>query len=290
LSAEPAATGRYSWNPAAGGTVDVRLRVRDLAKNEGESTLRLTPGGQGARPSSNFAEPDTAAAPGRTAIGKRWVNNKRISLNYEVKEAGPSGLQAVELWMTRDGHNWIKHSEDATHTPPLIFEVPEEGVYGFTLLVRSGVGLSERQPRSGDAPQIWVEVDLTPPIVHTAKAEVGRGSDTGVLTITWKATDKNLAREPISLFYCEKPEGTWTPIERNIENSGKYRWQMPPGVPYKFYVRVEATDLAGNAGSYDTPQPAIVDLAQPKGLILSVDPASKDAAANRNQGPVSKER
>src|SRR5204862_16486 len=105
--------------------------------------------------------------------------------------------------------------------------------------------------------------------------DVGRGSDSGGLTITWKATDKNLGREPITLSYAEKPEGTWTPIVANIENTGKYRWQMPPGIPYRFFVRVQATDLAGNVGSLNYSEPVIVDLAQPKGFILGVDPAGK---------------
>jgi hypothetical protein len=35
---------------------------------------------------------------------------------------------------------------------------------------------------------------------------------------------------------------------------------------------VEATDRAGNIGSADTSAPVIVDLAQPKGVILNVEP------------------
>jgi hypothetical protein len=50
----------------------------------------------------------------------------------------------------------------------------------------------------------------------------------------------------------------------------------PPGsVPYKFLVRVEATDKAGNVGVAETSNPVIVDTAQPKGLILGVDPVTK---------------
>jgi hypothetical protein len=282
LTVEPAASGQRSWNPSTGGPLDVRLRVRDLAKNEGEATIKLTPGAQGFRPSSSLLEQDAAGSANRTIPGKRWVNSKKISLNYEVKEEGPSGVQAVELWSTRDGRTWEKHSEDPKHKPPYIFEVHEEGIFGFTLIVRSGVGLSERPPRSGDPPQMWVEVDLTKPVVHWVNVEVGRGSDTGWLTITWKATDKNLGREPITLSYAEDPRGTWTPISTALENSGKYRWQMPPGVPYRFFVRVEATDLAGNVGALDTSTPVIVDLAQPKGLILGVEPARKETAAGKD--------
>jgi hypothetical protein len=168
--------------------------------------------------------------------------------------------------------------------------VQDEGVYGFSLIVRSGVGLSDRPPRNGDPPQVWVEVDLTNPVVHWVQVDVGRGSDSGWLTITWKATDKNLGREPITLSYATDPQGSWTPIASHVENSGRYRWQMPAGsVPYKFLVRVQATDQAGNVGSLVTPKSVIVDLAQPKGLILGVEPANKETAGSQEQGASNRE-
>src|SRR5262249_36419488 len=38
--------GQYAWNPGAGGALEVRLRARDLAKNEGEDKLTIVPGAQ----------------------------------------------------------------------------------------------------------------------------------------------------------------------------------------------------------------------------------------------------
>jgi hypothetical protein len=290
LTVEPAGNGQHSWTPSTSGTVDVRLRVRDLAKNEGEATIKLTPATQEYRPFNNLPGQDPGTSTSRTAPGKLWVNSTRVRLNYEIKDTGPSGVQAVELWYTRDGRTWEKYNEEREPKPPYIFEVHDEGVYGFTLIVRSGVGLSERPPRSGDPPQVWVEVDLTKPVVHWVNVDVGRGSDSGWLTITWKATDKNLGREPITLSYAKEPQGPWTPIASHVENTGRYRWQLPDGVPYSFLVRVEATDQAGNVGTLDTPKHVLVDLAQPKGLILGVEPANKEGAAGRDQGPVNRER
>lgn len=293
VTVEPAARGQRSWSPSVSGAIEVRLRVRDLAKNDGERTITLTPSSPELRPSNTFSGQDSGPSSTRTAPGKRFVNSKKISLNYEIKEEGPSGIQAVELWYTRDGRTWEKHSDDTKHLkPPYVFEVQDEGVYGFSLIVRSGVGLTgERPPRSGDPPQVWVEVDITKPVVHWVQADVGRGSDSGWLTITWKATDKNLGRDPISLSYGVTPQGPWTPIASHIENNGRYRWQMPAGgVPYKFFVRVEATDQASNVGALATAKEVIVDLAQPKGLILGVEPASKEAAGSPEHDPSNRER
>jgi hypothetical protein len=276
------------WNPETNGPLEVRLRARDRAGNwgEGTTTVRLL----GGAPVSNVgglpgpgADPDLA--PATPVYGapvdpdRRLVNSKRISLNYEVKEVGPSGVSTIELWYTQDGRSWSRYplprTGEEAQRPPLVFEVNSEGVYGFTLVARSGVGLGERPPQVGDRPQIWVEVDLTRPVVSLHNVIVGQGPDKGKLTIHWSARDKNLGRDPISISYGEQAAGPWTPIVGPIQNSGRYVWSMPQNVPYQFLVRVEAADLAGNVGEAVTPNLVKVDLSQPKVRILQVEPAGR---------------
>jgi len=232
------------------------------------------PGGQEVRSASSVGDLDSGSVGGGPLPGKRWVNSKRITLNYEIQEKGPSGVSAVELWLTRDGQKWEKYPrEQANPSGPFVFEVPDEGTYGFTLVVRNGVGLGAAPPHTGDPPQMWVEVDLTKPAVHYANTEVGRGPDIGTLTITWAAVDKNLAREPITLSYAVDDKGPWTPIEKNLENTGRYLWRKGPGAPHRFFVKVEAVDKAGNVGDAVTIKPVLFDLALPKPRILGVEPS-----------------
>ena len=47
---------------------------------------------------------------------------------------------------------------------------------------------------------------------------------------------------------------------------------MPGGIPHRFYVRVEATDLVGNSNSAQTGEPILIDLAQPTAAITAVEP------------------
>jgi hypothetical protein len=148
-------------------------------------------------------------------------------------------------------------------------------------VVKSGVGVGDKAPQFGDAPQVWVEVDRTPPVVRLLNVEVGREADAGNLTITWTATDKNFGPQPISLSFAETIEGPWHPIADKVENRGRYVWRMPPpgtppaGVPFKFLVRVEATDRAGNVSSDQTKAPVAVDLAKPKAAIIDIGPVGK---------------
>jgi hypothetical protein len=205
---------------------------------------------------------------------QRLVNSKKISLQYQVRNAGPSGIALVEIWRTCDGRKWEKYAEQRNAKPPLMAEVEKEGLYGFTIIPRSGVGLARKAPTAGESPQLWVEVDLTPPQVKVNEPIVGTGQDSGKLTITWNARDKNLGPEPITISFAEESNGEWKPIVSHVRNTGRYVWRMPTRTPYRFLVRVHAVDRAGNVGSDQTLNPVIVDLATPESVILGADPVS----------------
>jgi hypothetical protein len=276
---DPIARGEGYWSPMTNGPFEVRMTASDTVGNVGRHSVMVGPGAAGLAPNAGAA-PQPA---GQTPL--RIVNSTTISLNYKIDDVGPSGVSAVELWYTQDGRSWQKHSEqkrderkpdETTPKPPYVVEVSGEGVYGFTLVVRSGVGLGDRPPQLGDPPQIWVEVDKTRPVVHLLNVEVGQGAATGSLTVAWTATDKNLGPQPITLSYATQTDGPWTPITQGpIDNNGRYVWRMPPGVPYQFHVKVEATDKAGNVGSAQTTQLVKVDLAKPRPTIIDVNPGAK---------------
>jgi hypothetical protein len=204
----------------------------------------------------------------------RMVNSKRITLNFEVKDVGPSGLSGVELWYTQDCKDWKKHD-----APPqahsYVIEVDEEGMYGFTLLARSGLGLGKEPPAPGDLPQVWVMVDLSKPVVSLGEITPNLKGKTGSVAIRWKAVDKNLGSTPVGLYYAEKEAGPWQPIATHLENTGRYVWQVPASAPASFFLRVDATDLAGNMGRAQTAKAVLLDTSRPTVSILDVESAVK---------------
>jgi hypothetical protein len=201
----------------------------------------------------------------------RMVNSKHITINYEVKDVGPSGISGVELWYTQDGKTWQKRDVSNQAHPPYTMDVTEEGLYGFTLLARNGIGLSQETPKSGDLPQIWVEVDMTAPVVQLTGVNANCAGSTQNVIVRWKATDKNLGPRPITISYAEKEEGPWQPIAANVPNTGRYVWPMPPEAPSRFLVRVEAADIVGNIGTAQTPKPVLMDRLKPVVQILTVE-------------------
>jgi hypothetical protein len=225
-----------------------------------------------AEPAKGESADATKPGAGHGAPLVRMVNTKRITLNFEVKDVGPSGVSAVELWYTQDCKQWKKYD-----APPkahsYVIEVDEEGMYGFTLLARSGIGLGHEPPRSGDVPQVWVVVDLTKPVVELNEVTPGIDYKNQTVKIRWTASDKNLGRNPICLSYAEKAGGEWKLIAENLKNTGEYIWQVPKTTPTRFLVRVEATDLAGNVGFAEAKQHALLDPSRPSVWILNVEPS-----------------
>ncbi len=270
LTVNPAA-GRQYWNGGANASLQVRMRARDRAGNWGEATVVV--------PRSNY-QGAASVVPPRQSSGppdpdRRLVNSREVALNYQLEEVGPSGVSKVELWYTQDGRNWNKYPREVLKPDEgkLSFKVEDEGVYGITLLAKSGVGLGTSPPRIGDQPQLWVEVDLTKPTVDIRKVIVGRGPDKGKLWIYWNAQDRNIDAQPITISYSEEPAGPWNKIVRKQSNTGSFAWTMPPEVPYQFYMRIEAADRAGNVGEATTREMIKVDLAEPKVRILDVRPS-----------------
>ena len=285
LPIQKLAQSEHDWNAGTTSEIEVRLKVQDRAGNETVKTTRVTPmaGGGPASPGTNVkAAPPSNDPPARAKV--LMVNKRRIQLNYKIDEIGQSGVATVEVWYTFDTKKWTLYSsnkidKDTPRNQPYVVEMGGEGRYGFTLIAKSGVGFSDPPPAPGDEPQIWVEVDETPPAVRVISVDVGRGPETGTMTIRWSATDKFLADKPITISYAASENGSpvteWKPIAQNVANDGKYVWKMPDGVPFKLHIRVDAVDQAGNVGRDETRQHSPVDLKIPKVTIIGAEAAGK---------------
>jgi len=280
VNCEKIESGQVTWNPRGNGPFEVRMQVRDKAGNQGEDVRTVSLGG-GKGP-NDYADPPAA---GGSNLLPKIVNSRRISLNYEIRQKGKSGISTVDLFIfDYASRKWDKYEQSLPEKGPFTVEVPKEGTWGFTLIAHSGVGLGESPPKASDTPQVSIEVDETKPDVKIdIPPVVGSGADIGYLTINWKAIDnKPLGRQPVAIFYTEKIDGPWLPIKVNLENTGRYVWPMPDGLPFQFYVKVECTDRAGNVGSAITQETVKVDLVVPKISINAIEAIGVDKAGGTN--------
>ncbi|MBK8229143.1 MAG: T9SS type A sorting domain-containing protein [Candidatus Eisenbacteria bacterium] len=109
----------------------------------------------------------------------------------------------------------------------------------------SGVTLSDITPYLTPTPL----TDTDPPIVALTSPNGGETANGGgTFTITWSAVD-NVAVSFVDLYYRDDDLADWTPIARDLPNSGSLIWAVHLTPTATARVRVAARDAAGNTGA-----------------------------------------
>jgi len=176
----------------------------------------------------------------------------------------------LAFWLTRDrGRTWEALRDDNPGRSPAKLVLPGEGVFG----IAARVGVETGPPAVGGIVDSWVEVDSTKPLVRIEELSPGSGDPTAPTTISWTATDRSLTATPIALSYATRAEGPWLPIASGLRNEGTHRWNRPAsgeGV----WIRIEATDRAGNVGEHKRKLDGIAapEATRPKVRVLGVGP------------------
>lgn len=200
------------------------------------------------------------------------VNGLQFRLRYQVDGLLPEQIGSVTIFGSRDdGATWELWTTDADKQSPAEIAVPSAGRYAFRVVVTSVTGSSSRIPRPGDKPEIAVDVDLDPPSPRIVAVPYGRDSRIASLQIQWTCAAADLGPEPIALAYSDRPSGPWTAITDATANSGQFDWALQPNLPQQVYLRIVATDLAGNRGGHVLEQPIDIGPLLPRGRILGID-------------------
>lgn len=202
---------------------------------------------------------------------RQIVGNPTVSVQFDVRKPGPSGIGRVELWMTQDeGQSWRQLPAPPAEESCLKVELPGEGIYGLRLVVLSRAGRGKRPPQPGDLPEMMVEVDQTQPrcVLHAPEPDSRRPN---TLLLSWNVSDANLTMAPITLEWSETGgTGHWNPIVTNHPNNSRYSWEVPGNIPSSVFLRLTARDSAGNVGYAPTPDPVLVDLSEPEGRLIGI--------------------
>ena len=213
------------------------------------------------------------------AGNRQIIRSTQASVDYRIEGAGTSGVGKVEVYFTADeGQTWKRLKEDVNRRSPVAIELPGEGLFGISVAITNGNGFGGTPPKRGDAPAFWVEVDATSPFVQLRPIEVSTSTG-GTIEIRWTATDKNLHAEPIHLYYRTRQDGPWQSIAHNVKNEGIYRWSIPRDVGNQFFFKIEAIDQAGNVGRAETTSAVVLDMSEPRGVILGVTSSAPPAGS-----------
>jgi hypothetical protein len=258
----------HSWAPAASAA------SRPMTGFGSDSDNRTV-----ASVAGSYLPPVRAASTrwaGNPVIPFQLTNSTQVALDYKVSNVGPSGVGTVELYLTRDeGHTWERYASHEKLEPPMTVNLPGEGIYGLRLVVGSRAGLGRRPPQSGDLPQMRVLVDTTPPVAKLSYPQPDP-QRRDALILTWTARDNNeLAANPVTLQWAERPDGNWKTIAADMTNTGRFMWQLPENIPYRVYLRLSVRDTAGNVAVDESPEPVLIDLHEPEGQLLGIAAARR---------------
>ena len=203
----------------------------------------------------------------------RRVNARSFRIAYALEDVGPSGVASVDLYITEnDGQKWFHYGSDPDRSSPFEVTVRQDGAYGFSVRVRSGVGLVTPPPQPGEAPEIRIVVDQTRPRLTMQPPKQTVTSGVHQVLIEWTLQDEALAERPVSLYSGPSPNGPWEPITEQIENTGQYAWSMHTGLRGQLYVKLIGKDSAGNSSEAISQRPITIDMSRPSVKILNVEP------------------
>ncbi len=182
------------------------------------------------------------------------VNMRRFAWDYEIPEVRrTAGPLRAELWTTIDGGvTWQRASVDKECRSPIAVELHETGFYGVRLELVADVPDAEGGPRSGSEPDAWVGVDDEPPQVELMAVDRDESGSSDALMIRYAARDPLLTANSVRLLYSPNASGPWATIATGLANEGNHRWEPGRSVPARAFLRMEATDAAGNTGSTGT--------------------------------------
>ncbi|MCX7701402.1 MAG: hypothetical protein N2039_11030, partial [Gemmataceae bacterium] len=289
--------GRREWTIPAQRPMEVRVVAADKAGNMGSRVILLgrSSGGVAGQPTRSGGD-----GPNLPQTNFRLVNSQTIQLRYRIHERPPSGLDRLELWVTRLGNKWerveqdFKVPDDSSETAELPYQATQDGTYGFTIIAYSKAGIASRPaPKNNDPPQLWVEVDTKPPTANLKTVRLARPDDSRTLLLEWTAEDKNIEALPIIFEYAELDSAgnaspNWKELTPPLPNNGRYVCatpQLPPSA-YQFRVRMHVFDRAGNVATIEHPTPISVDVMKPQVEIFDVNSTrSPTGSAPAERGP-----
>ncbi len=292
-----AAQNRLYALPGAGALpCRVRAMATDMAGNVGmaELSIGMPPGSATATTKPvmpdqelsrvaaipNTPTPDTGNTP-------RLISNPRTTIDYKIEGVGPSGISKIEIWLTNDGgKTWARKGEDADLQSPATVDLPAEGVFGVVIHAVNGSGGGDPPPGPNHPADAWIELDSTRPQARIINVKPANNENGAGLDIAYAVSDKNLARQPVTLLVSNRKGGPWTPLVQRAANDGNYHWQIPRHAGFEFYFRLEAMDLAGNIGVSETEQATRFDTSRPKGRVIQVRSESDGARIPTESVPV----
>jgi hypothetical protein len=244
-------TGSFAWTTPRDMTANGRLRIlaADKVLNVGQSEIdRLV---------------IDSIAPSRNVLGPAISAARAVELQLAVRDAGPAGLSAIQLFYTTDeGATWNegprKTSEPFTS---LAWTAPVDGRIGLNIVATDQAGNASRQPAGKDDILAHILVDTGAPVIAYGspigirpagarpEAPLPRAYKPGdQVAVPFTVTDANVASNAASVFYQVAPTAAWQPLGTGLNPAQPFSFTIPDVGSDTMRIKVVVVDVAGNSG------------------------------------------
>ena len=211
---------------------------------------------------------DAAGAVERTATSTRpCPGSSGALLRSQGRNRVHHPLHRELLYTVDNGKTWTEYRFYKDLDKPIDFTAEKEGRYGFYVVLFDREGRHYGMPDPGDAPQVSVLFDWTPPQVSLVSPTGGEIVGSAPFDIKWTAADDFLVEKPISIDYSLDAGKTWCSIAQRTDNTGSFAWSVPAGFDGRALVRVTASDEVGHAVSAVSASPVLIDTTAPKAAL-----------------------
>ncbi len=240
--------GVYEWTVPTDMTVSgqLKIQVMDKADNVGSAV--------------NSAILVDSIKPHGQVVGPAITASNETTLDLQIADGGPAGLQSAQLWVSQDDGTsftegpWIK---DPKH---VAWKAPGDGRYRLAVVAIDQAGWSSPVPKGKSPDQFVVTVDTTPPlvqlqsaigIVDADKAQANNRRDfkpRDRVQVPFVVKDMNPAANTVAIYLQAGPDKPWQELTRGQPLDAAYRFDIPELAAKGARIKVTATDAAGNVG------------------------------------------
>jgi len=170
--------------------------------------------------------PLTVVSTSGDGIGSWYRSDVSVLLNASDSTSGINGT-------------YYRINEEDWNSYLMVFTISSEGEYTVEYYSADNAGNNETQKTS------TFYIDKTPPSVDISYPGNGKVNDT--ISIQWTASD-NMDDSPAITIQYRKGSGSWETLASNIANTGSYSWNTKNAENGAYYIKIIATDNAGNTG------------------------------------------
>lgn len=215
----------------------------------------------GVASAQDIAHPNPASEPATDSVAEAappmhqppadiaCVNRPSVRISYATTE-NSAPASSAEVWYTLDrGGRWLEVTQPVLHDGAITFGVPQDGLYGFFVVLQNAGGASSPPPTPGMKPQQWMKVDQTAPLVQVLQVRPDpQFALNRELTIRWTSDDESLGDRPVSIHYRTPQTKAYRLLAEQLPPNGIQNWVVPDHLSGRLDLKITATDKAGNTG------------------------------------------